>query len=28
MPAYRFEACLYDRPLPGAPLPDESGHAL
>lgn len=20
MPAYRFEACLYDRPLPGAPL--------
>lgn len=23
MPAYRFEACLHERPLPGAPLPTE-----
>ena len=22
MPAFRFEACLHERPLPGAPLPD------
>ena len=21
MPAFRFEACLHERPLPGAPMP-------